>query len=212
MNKEDIQKAIEELKKERKRNFSQSYDLLINLRHINPKTNPQEFFVTLPHTKPKKPKIAAFVGQELTESAKKFCDLTITESDFVKYDPKASKKLAREYDYFIAQANLMPKVAQAFGKVLGITGKMPNPKLGCVVPPNANLEPLVKKLQSTVKLSAKKGANFQCLIGKEGQEDHVIENTLAVYNYVIKNLPQEQHNVKSVQLKLTMSKPVKVEQ
>ncbi len=211
MNKEDVQKAIEELKKERKRNFSQSYDLLINLRHIDPKTNPQEFFVTLPHPKSKKAKIAAFVGQELTESAKKFCDLAITESEFTKYDTKTSKKLVQDYDYFIAQANLMPKIAQTFGKVLGTKGKMPNPKMGCVVPPNANLEPLVKKLQSTVKLSAKKGANFQCLIGKEGQEDQVIDNTLAVYNFVIKNLPQEHHNVKSVQLKLTMSKPVMVE-
>jgi ribosomal protein L1 len=105
----------------------------------------------------------------------------------------------------------MPKVAQVFGKVLGPKGKMPNPKQGCVVPPNASLEPLIKKLQSTVRLSAKKGTNLQCLVGKEDQPDgEVVENILTVYNSTIKKLPQEKHNIKNIQLKLTMSKPIKI--
>lgn len=211
MNKEHIQKAIEQLKKEKKRKFSQSYDLIINLKNIDVKTNPLDFFVAVPYSGPKKLKIAAFVAQELAGQADKFCDLTIREIDFPKYDKKALKKLAEEYNYFIAQTNLMPKVAQVFGKVLGPKGKMPNPKLGCVVPPNANLEPLIKKLQSTIKLSAKKGTNLQCLIGKENQPDEeIIDNALIVYNSTLKQLPQEKYNIKNVQLKLTMSKPVKI--
>jgi large subunit ribosomal protein L1 len=211
LTKEQIQKVIEQLKKEKKRNFSQSYDLIINLRGVNTKTNPLNFFINLPHPKPKKSKIAAFVAQELTEQADKFCDLIIKETDFPKYDTKALKKLVGEYDYFIAQANLMPKVAQVFGKVLGPKNKMPNPKLGCVVPPNANLEPLTKKLQSLVKLSAKKATNLQCLVGKEKQvEEQIVDNILEIYNSTLKQLPQEKHNIKNVQLKLTMSKPVKI--
>ena len=105
----------------------------------------------------------------------------------------------------------MPKVAQIFGSVLGPKGKMPNPKLGCVVPPNANLEILIKKLQSTVRLSAKKGINLQCLVGKEDQPDEqVIANILAVYSSALRELPQESQNIKNVQLKLTMGKPVKI--
>ncbi len=212
MKKEQIQKAIEELKKGKKRNFSQSYDLIINLKHINIKSNPLDFFVSVPHPKSKKLKIAAFVAQELTDQSDKFCDLTINEADFAKYDKKTLKKLAGSYDYFIAQANLMPKVAKVFGSVFGPKGKMPNPKLGCVVPPNANLEILIKKLQSTVRLSAKKGINLQCLVGKEDQPDEqVITNILNVYNSVLKELPQESQNIKNVQLKLTMGKPVKIE-
>tara|TARA_Y100000310_G_C20555038_1_gene750074 strand:+ start:547 stop:1188 length:642 start_codon:yes stop_codon:yes gene_type:complete len=212
MNKQQVEKAIAELKKGPKRNFSQSYDLIINLKGINPKSENVDFFVTLPHPKPKKPKIAMFAGPELKDKAKQVCDLTITESDFSQYaDPKKIKKLAQEYDYFIAQANLMPKVAQTFGKVLGTKGKMPNPKLGCVVPPNANLEPLVKKLQATVKLSNNKATNLQCMVGKEDQNDsHIIDNILAVYNSAVKQLPQEKQNLKNLQLKLTMGKPVKI--
>lgn len=209
MDKASIHEAIEKLKAEKKRKFSQSYDLIINLRGVDIKTNPLDFFLTLPFPKAKKPKIAAFVAQELGEQAEKFCDLVLREADFEKYDSKAQKKLAQSYDYFISQSNLMPKVAQVFGKSLGTKGKMPNPKIGCVVPPNANLEPLVKRLQSSIKLSAKKSTNLQCFVGKEGMPDEqVIENILSVYSSVIKQLPLDQQNIKGVCLKLTMSKPV----
>ncbi|HLC81646.1 MAG TPA: 50S ribosomal protein L1, partial [Candidatus Nanoarchaeia archaeon] len=133
-------------------------------------------------------------------------------SEFSKYkDSKAQKKLAVGYDYFIAQANLMPKIAAGFGKVLGTRGKMPNPKLGCVVPPSVNLEPLVKKLNYTLRLAAKKGLNLQCVVGKEGQaEEEIIDNILAVYQAAAKNLPNEIQNIKNVSLKTTMGKPVKI--
>lgn len=212
MDKQQIQKVLDQLKNQKKRKFSQSYDLIINLKNFDPKTSPLEIFLPLPHPKLQKPKIAAFVDRELIPQSEKFCDLTIKETDFPNYDKKAQKKLAEEYDFFIAQANLMPKVAQTFGKVLGTKGKMPNPKLGCVVPPNANLDLLTKRLHSTVKLIAKKASNLQCLLGKETQPDEqIINNLLAVYQALLKQLPQEKHNIKNVQLKLTMSKPIKIE-
>jgi len=211
MEKDQIQKALEELKKQPKRKFSQSYDLVINLKNIVVKTNPVDIFVTLHYPKGKKIKVAAFVDQQLADQADKFCDLTIKEMDFPKYqqDLKALKKLAEEYDYFIAQAPLMAKVAAAFGKILGTKGKMPNPKLGCVVPPSANVEPLVSKLNKTVRLVAKKATNLQCMVGKEDQpEEEIIDNIITAYQAVVKQLPSELQNVKNISLKLTMSKPV----
>ena len=212
MDKEDIKKTLEQLKAQPKRKFSQSYDLIINLKNLVIKSNPIDFFVTLHYSKGKETKVAAFVGTQLHDQAKQFCDLTISETDFAKYsDKKELKQLADSYDYFIAQANLMPKVAQTFGKVLGIKGKMPNPKLGCVVPPNANLEPLVKKLGLSVRLQAKKATNLQCMVGKEGQPDEeIVDNIFTVYNATVKQLPNEIQNVKNVVIKTTMGKPVKL--
>ena len=212
MDKEQIQKALEELKKLPKRKFTQSYDLIINLKNILIKQNPVDFFVTVKYPKGKKVKVACFVDQQLAEQAQKHCDLVIKDTDFAKYtDKKVLKKLADEHDYFIAQANLMPKVAAAFGKVLGIKGKMPNPKLGCVVPPNANLEVLTKNLSLSVHLVAKKATNLQCMIGKEDQPDEqIIDNALTVYQALLKQVPNEGQNIKNVFLKLTMSKPVKI--
>ncbi len=212
MDKQAIQKALEELKSHPKRKFTQSYDMVINLKNLVVKSNPVDFFVTLHYPKGKKIKVACFCDQQLADVAKEACDLVISESDFAKYkDKKELKKLADSYDYFVAQANLMPKVAAAFGKVLGMKGKMPNPKLGCVVPPNANIQALVEKLTKTVRLSAKKATNLQCIIGKEDQPDEqIIDNILTVYQATVKHLPNETQNIKNVSLKLTMGKPVRL--
>lgn len=212
MDKQQVQKALEQLQQQPKRKFSQSYDLIINLKNFEIKKTPLDFFATLHYPKGKKIKTACFVDQQLAEEAKKNCDLVIKETEFIQYkEPKTIKKLAQQYDYFIAQANLMPKVAATFGKVLGARGKMPNPKLGCVVPPTAVLGPLIEKLNKSVRLVAKKGMNLQCLIAKENQPDvEIIDNILTVYTATLKQLPSEEQNVKSIQLKLTMGKPVKV--
>lgn len=212
MDKEQIKKALEEIKQQPKRNFVQSYDLVINLKNIVVKQNPVDIFTTLHYTKGSKVKIAAFVDQQLFEEAKKQCDLVIKETEFSQYaDKKVAKKLADSYDYFIAQATIMPKVAAAFGRVFGTRGKMPNPKLGCVVPPTAGLEPLVTKLNKTVHLAAKKATNLQCIVGKENQaEAEIIDNILTVYSTTVKQLPGEEQNIKNISLKTTMGKPVRI--
>ncbi|MBI4151682.1 hypothetical protein HY496_01815 [Candidatus Woesearchaeota archaeon] len=211
MDKQNVKKALDELKQFPKKKFVQSYDLVINLKNLVTKQDAVDAFVTLPHSKGKKIKVAAFVDQQLASQAEQFCDLVIRETEFQKYDRKKMKSLAQEYDYFIAQATLMPKVAAAFGKVLGTKGKMPNPKLGCVVPPTASLEPLVKKLNSTTRVQSRKGMALQCMIGKESQpEEEIIANVMAVYQTVLKAVPNETQNIKNVALKLSMSKPVKV--
>ena len=212
MEKEDIQKALAELKQQPKKKFTQSYDLIINLKSMDVKQHPVDFFVNLPHPKGPKVKVAAFCDQQLAEQAQKNCEGIIKDTEFDRYkDKKLAKKLAEQYDFFLAQANLMPKVAAVFGKALGTKGKMPNPKLGCVVLPTANLAPLIKKLDSTIRCQAKKALNLQCMIGKENQSDEeIIENILAVYHGAVKQLPNETQNVKNVALKLTMGRPVKV--
>jgi large subunit ribosomal protein L1 len=212
MDKEQVKKALDELKSQPKKKFTQSYDLIINLKNLDMKQTNIDFFSTLHFPKGKTIKIAAFTDQLLHELATKHCDLVLEENDFGKYaDKKAIKKLADSYDFFIAQANLMPKIAAKFGKILGIKGKMPNPKLGCVVPPNANLEALVKKLKLTIRMTAKKALNLQCLVGKEDQpEEQIIDNIITAYNSAVKQLPNELQNVKDVTLKLTMSKPVRI--
>jgi large subunit ribosomal protein L1 len=88
---------------------------------------------------------------------------------------------------------------------------MPNPKAGLVVPPKANLEPLVERLRRTVRARAKTHLSVQTLVGKENQnEDELVENILTVYNAVAHKLPREENNIKNAQLKLTMSKPVMI--
>lgn len=212
MNKENIIKILKKAKEGSKRNFKQTYDLVINLKGLDFKkpTDQIDFFMQMPHDRGKTLKIAAIVGPELKSQADKVCDLTI--DDLSKYsDKKAALKLAREYDFFIAQANLMANIAKSLGKILGPAGKMPNPKAGCIVPPNANLQPLYNKLKETIRITAKTSFSFKCSIGKEDMEDEkAAENILSVYTNMLHHLPAEKSNIKSVLLKLTMGKPIKL--
>ncbi len=217
MEKEDVKKALNELKeKSSKRNFKQTVDLVITLSGLDLKKseNQVDFTLNLPNSTGKDIKVAAFTGPELKASAKENCDEVIDVDEFPKYakDKKAIKKLSKEYDYFIAQANIMPKIASTFGKVLGPRGKMPNPKAGCVVPPNANLKQLVTGLKSTSRVTAKTSLMCQNPVGKEDQEEEKIaENVLAIYDALMNHLPGGKQNVKNVYIKLTMSKPKKLE-
>ena len=105
----------------------------------------------------------------------------------------------------------MPKVATIFGKVLGSRGKMPNPKAGCVVPPNANLKALTETLRKTTKVSAKLQPSVKVMVGREDMPDEQIaENMMVIYTNVLSKLPQETFNIKSILLKFTMSPPVKI--
>ncbi len=217
MDNKKLIKTLQDLKKDsKKRNFSQSIDLIVVLRDLNMKDpNDQvDFHLQLNKGLGKKLKIGAFTGAELQESAKGVVDTIVSQTDFDKYakDKKLAKKLADDHDYFIAQAEVMPKVAAAFGRVLGPRGKMPNPKIGAVVPGKANIESLYERLQKTVKIQAKKTPMIQVKVGDETmKEEDVVENLVQVFNQVLLNLPKERSNVKKVYLKLTMGKPVELD-
>jgi large subunit ribosomal protein L1 len=211
MNKEQVTQTLKKVKENsQKRNFTQSYDLIVNLRDIDLKKAEQNvnFFATLHYPKGKKSKICALVGPELLSQAKEVFEMAISVDDFPKYqDKKEAKKLANGYDFFIAQATIMPKVATTFGRVFGPKGKMPNPKAGCVVPPNANLKPLYEKLQKTVKLQTTNDPIIQTIAGNEGMKDEeVIDNIMTIYDALIHHLPSGKNNVKGALLKLTMGK------
>jgi len=215
MKKQNFIDGIQKLKALPKRKFKQTYDLVLNLKNLNLKKPEQhvELWIKLPFSKGKETKIAALVGPELAEQAKASCDLVITHDEFAKYagNKKEIKKIAKTYDYFIAQANIMADVAKTFGRVFGPRGKMPNPKAGCVVPPNANLKVLAEELRKTVKISAKSQPSIKVVVGKEDQADEeVAENIMTIYSSLLPKLPQEIFNIKSILLKFTMSKPVQI--
>jgi large subunit ribosomal protein L1 len=216
MDKKDLIKALKNVKDNSpKRKFKQSYDLIINLRSLDLKKtdNHIDSFIQLHHERGKKVKICALVGPELKETATKNCDTVVLMDGFNKYakDKKLTKKLADDNDFFIAQATIMPKVAAAFGRVLGPKGRMPNPKAGCVVPPNANLEPLAKKLHNTVRMRINTSPLFQCRVGnEETSEENIVANSMDIYNSILHILPGGQNNIRSVYVKLTMGPSVKV--
>jgi len=201
----DLEKALEELRKEKERKFNQTVDLIINLQKFNLKKSQINLLVGIPF-KFKDKKICAFL-----ETKNKDVE-TITPEQFKKYsDKKALKKLVKEFDFFMAQASVMPKVATTFGKVLGPAGKMPSPQLGLLFNVNEKaIDDLKKKINNNLKIKVRE-PSIKLAIGKQSmKDDEIIGNVLAVYNAVLKSLSKGKENIKNIELKFTMTKPQKI--
>jgi len=217
MDKNKLLEAIKQIKAEsKKRNFKESIDLIVNLKQLDLKKpeHQVDFFTTLPFNRGKDNKICALAGPESKDEAKTACDFTVSSDEFEIYkkDIKKVKKLADSYDFFLAQANIMPLVAGTFGRVLGTRQKMPNPKSGAIFPPKANLKPLVEKMKKTVRVVAKKDPHIMIAIGTSEQKaEEVAENIINLYNQIVHHLPGELNNVRNVMIKHTMGKPVHLE-
>ena len=212
MDKDKILATIKLVKESsKKRNFNQSFDVIINLKDLNLKKQEEnlDIFVTLSHSKEKSPKICAFVNRNMENNAKIFDNVILLEN--FPQDEKNIKKLANSFDIFLAQADIMPKIASTFGKIFGPKGKMPNPKLGCVITPATNLIDLKNKLQNTVRLKTKNELIIKTSIGNEKMNDNnLMENFMAIYNALLHGLPKAEHNIKNIYFKLTMGKAIKL--
>lgn len=214
--KTQIEKALETVRKNSpKRKFNQSIDLILNFRSLNLKNPEQQIdaFIKLPHSRGAEIKVGAFVANELAAQAKTNCNVVVHSDDFPRYaaDKKIVKKLADSCDWFIGQATVMPNVAKIFGRVFGPKSKMPNPKAGCVVLPNANIKNLVDGLKNTIRVRSKDQLNTKCSIGTEASSDKdLVENAMAIISTISGILPQGDENIRNIILKTTMGPVVKV--
>lgn len=204
MNKEEIVKAITELRKNEKRKFSQTVDLIVNLKNFDIKRESINIIASLPH-KFREIKSAAFLTNK-----SQVID-TITRPEFERYKGKTAKKLAKSYDFFIAHASLMPSIATTFGKFLGPAGKMPSPQLGIITKEDdSTVKEIVEKAEKSVKIKTKE-PSLKIGAGNESMKDEEIaDNILAVYNSILNALPKKKESIRNVLIKFTMTKPVKL--
>ncbi|QQG39037.1 MAG: hypothetical protein HYS32_01085 [Candidatus Woesearchaeota archaeon] len=213
MNKEEILQTIKLVRSySKKRNFNQGFDLIINLKDLDLKKDKVEAFVTFDEPF-RGIGVGAFVDSTLKSQAEELCDVVIVKDNFNKFkdNKKEIKKMSKNVDFFISQADLMAQVATVFGKVLGPRGLMPNPKVGAVILPKGNIKPIVDKLKKTTKVEAKGGMMIKILVGKEDMGDEKISNNvIRVYESLVNALPKGEQNVKNSILKFTMGIPIAI--
>ncbi|MFA7707852.1 MAG: hypothetical protein WCX73_02795 [Candidatus Pacearchaeota archaeon] len=200
--------AIKKLKAEdtKKIKFDQTVDLIINLKEFDVRRQAFSLFIQVPN-KIKDKRIAGFL-----EKDSNLID-TIKKETFPKYkDKKEVRKLIKSYDYFVANAKLMPAVATSFGRALGPANKMPNPQVGILINEEDKLvQETINKINSTVKIKVKE-PSIKVSIGKQSMDnENIMHNALTVYKKVLETLPRKVDNIRNVKIKFTMSKPVKVE-
>jgi len=210
--KDEISRALGELRKGLdKRKFSQSIDLVVKLREIDLKKpeNRINETIALPNPPEKSLRVCVIASGDLGTRAKAAgADMLISRQEIENLgkDKKAARKLAQDYDFFIAEAPLMPQVGRALGSFLGPRGKMPTP-----VPPNAAIDQIVAGHRKMVRIRMREQPVLQCRIGTEGMpDDKLVENVQAVVSRIEQKLERGFKNIGEIMLKATMSKPVKV--
>jgi len=206
---EAVQKALEESKK-LERKFKQSVDVVINLKNIdmNDAKNRIEDEVLLPHGRGTDAKLAIFASGDLALKSKSHVDLLIKpeEIEELAKDKKKFKKIADEYDFFIAEAPLMPTIGKTLGIILGPRGKMPKP-----VPPTIDITGVAKNLRKTVKVRSKTTKTIHATVGQEEMStEHIAENIDAILKRLEGKLERGKMNIGSVYVKTSMGPPMRI--
>ncbi len=209
---ENLLKAIKAMKESSpQRKFAQGVDLSINLRDIDPK-KPEgriDLDVVLPHEVGKPYKVGVFGEGEFGRRARDAgADLVLGREDIktLQQERKRAKKLAGEFHFFLAQSDFMVMIGKALGPVLGPRGKMPKP-----IPPTANPKPLIEHLKKTLKVRTKDQPTLHAHIGVENMSDEELAANARAVLDAIEHRLEGYSKVRSIHIKTTMGKPVRVE-
>lgn len=204
----NLKDAIKEARNT-KRNFKQTFDLIISLRNIDLKRpeNRIKLDVNLPKGTGK-PVKSAIVADILLPYAKEIDNaIIISKDDLEKINKKQIKKIASEVGFFVAEAPLMPLVGKHFGQVLAPKGMMPKP-----LPPTLkDLKVPIERFSKDIKVNVKTSPVVQAPLGtEEMSDDDIHANAKAIITAVSAALPRGRDQIKSMMVKTSMGKPIKV--
>jgi large subunit ribosomal protein L1 len=204
--------AVKEAKeKSEKRKFNQSVELVLRLKDVDMKSAEGRIqeIVELPYSPAKQNKICVIASGELALKARKAnADLVIERPELEGLAGKKRdlRKIANDYDFFIAEAPSMQLVGKVLGPILGPRGKMP-----IAVPPSADIAALITKHRKTVIVRTRNQPIVQCRIGTEDmKEEELTENIQTVLRVLEGKLKKGMKNIKFASIKTSMGMPVKV--
>jgi large subunit ribosomal protein L1 len=214
LDKKQIEKTVNDLFADaKKRNFDESVELIITFKNLNIKNKDHRYNFSVIVPNPFLSKVRSVYFSKDKDAAvqlKGIVDKVIVEEEISKISKKDAKKLANEFDVFLAEGSVMLVVGKFLGQSLSPKGKMPQ-----IAPLNADaVKSILKSMLSKVVLSNKKNKSsvaMQIKIGKRSQDAvKIAENTMVVYNSLIEKLPAGKQNIKSIYFKTTMSTPHKL--
>jgi len=211
----DDKKVLEAIKKvkqnSKKRKFVQSIELAVNMKDVDLKKpeNRLNTELTLPNEIGRDPKICVIATGDLAVKAKNAGVYVIDKDELgeVARNKKNVKKLAQDYDFFVARADVMPQVGKTLGSVLGPRGKMPKP-----VPPNADIKTILDQYKKNARIRMRENPVIHLRVGNEEMDEKkIVDNVQSVINFLEGKFEKGSRNIKSVYLKTTMGPAIKVE-
>jgi large subunit ribosomal protein L1 len=200
-----IRKAIE---LGRGRRFKQSVELIFTFKGFDKKAPEIRFrdAVVLPKGLGRPVKILVVADGALRLAAQRLGLDTLGSDQLRGMSKREVKKLARRYGWFLVSSELMSLVGRVLGPALGSRGKAPIP-----VPPQVNLEAVVKQYSSSTWLRNKEQNWVGCRIGTEDQPiEDLVDNAMAVIEFVGSKIKRPLEGSTRIFVKTTMGIPVEV--
>ena len=157
-----LQRLVKKGKESKERKFPESVEAILTFKEVDPKKTDLNINETvyLPHPGSLKSTICFIGSGDLLLRAKNAgVDGTLEPSQLENYagNKKEAKKLARQYDFFLADTALMPRIGRILGQSLGPKGKIPTP-----VPPNAPIEAMISRTRTAVRVRSRASLAVAC--------------------------------------------------
>ncbi|RDD53448.1 MAG: 50S ribosomal protein L1 [Candidatus Korarchaeota archaeon NZ13-K] len=205
---ESLRRLKEVLERSPKRRFNEAVDLVVVLRGVDLKKDPNariNELVELPH-QPRNREVKVAVigkGEFLTRAREAGADRVMEpeELEAIAASKRALKKLANEYDFFIAQADVLPRIVRFIGPVLGPRNKMPVSLPATSV---SQLPDLIAKLRRSVRIRTKDQPIVHTKVGsRDMRPEEIMENIRAVLS-AIERKYEDPRKIAKVYVKTTM--------
>ncbi|PWN26606.1 putative ribosomal protein L10a.e, cytosolic [Jaminaea rosea] len=194
---------------EKHRNFNETVELQIGLKNYDPQRD-KRFSGTVKLPNIPRPRMSLCILADAADVDRaKLIDLefmTVEDLKKLNKNKKLVKKLAKKHDAFLASEALIKQIPRLLGPGLSKAGKFPTP-----VSHAEDLEKKVTEVKSTLKFQLKKVLCLGVAVGHvQMSDDELLANVMLSINFLISLLKKNWQNVKSLHLKSTMGKPVRL--
>jgi large subunit ribosomal protein L10Ae len=203
-----VAQAVKDLKKQSadsKRKFVETIELQISLKNYD--SNKDKKFggsIKLPKIPRTKFAVCVIGDDKHLHECKDQKIPVLSQDDLKKMNKnkKAVKKLAKQYDAFLASASLIRKIPRLLGPGLNKAGKFPT-----VLGPTENIPAKVQDTKASVKfgLKSKKSYTMGVAVANVSfTEDEIVQNVTLAINFAVSLLPKGWQQVKRLFIKSTM--------
>ncbi|THH31089.1 hypothetical protein EUX98_g3104 [Antrodiella citrinella] len=204
-----IKELLADATGEKRRNFVETIELQIGLKNYDPQRDKRfSGTVKLPNVPRPRMSICILADAADIDRAKQI-DLEYMSVDDLKKlnkNKKLVKKLAKKYDAFLASETLIKQIPRLLGPGLSKAGKFPTP-----VSHAEDLGNKLTEVRSTIKFQLKKVLCLGVAVGHiQMTDDQVLANVMLSINFLVSLLKKNWQNVKSLHIKSTMGKPIRL--
>jgi large subunit ribosomal protein L10Ae len=222
INQESLLQAIEDIlneaqerndKRKEQRKFIETVEVQIGLKGFDPARDKRINATTVLPQAPKTAYKFCLLGNEAQCKEAEEMGLpfkSVDELKGFKRNKKLVKKMAKEYDMFLASSTMIRQIPRLLGPTLNKVGKFPLP-----ITPNEKVADKVQQMKCTIKGSLKfKTGMPMCLSFPVANCSHdaeeVRKNMVHLINYLTTQFKKGWQNIKKIHIKSTMGSAHKI--